>query len=182
LDGDRLVAANGGWFTDSGTVDGYLFRFVRDDGITRGPEPPPPRETHEAARARLAANPSNEYALTPGDRGHSWRAECYAVTFSGAWGNEPAWAEWGGPEAAHRDDPNTYPNRSPSVFVPVPAPPAVKPLTWYRDQALAILDEAAKVHGAAVTDSTRVRHMLRVGRTTDAKRKLVDPALDRIGV
>ena len=84
--------------------------------------------------------------------------------------------EWGNYDLSH---PERVAKGTVTVGTP---PPSVKPLTWYRDQALRILDEAVRVHGAAVSDSTRVRHMLRVGRTSDAKRKLVDGALDKIGV
>lgn len=141
LEGDRLIASNGGWLCESGTVDGYVFRFVRDDGITSLDDVPPARETHEQAAKRLLGA-SNVLALRASDRGHSWHVECYAVSFSGAWGNEPAWAEWGGRSAAARDKPETYPNRSAFVLVPAqattPPPPPPPTVTLETAQAKAV--------------------------------------------
>lgn len=69
------------------------------------------------------------------------------------------------------------------VPVPVPPPPTTKkPIAVYRDEALAILDNCVKVHGAAVTNTTRVNHMLRVGRSTEAQRLKMNNLLQSIGL
>jgi hypothetical protein len=119
----RLIAHNGGWQCDSGPVTGYIFRFVRSDGTTTAVVPPF-RETHDAARLRLTNGQVNVLNLGDLDRGKSFTVECYGVTFSGAWGTEPAWAEWGFHAATDR---TTAPNRSTPVFIPLKVEPAFAP-------------------------------------------------------
>ena len=38
LDGSRLVGSNGGWLSESGSIDKYVFRFTRNGATVQGPD------------------------------------------------------------------------------------------------------------------------------------------------
>lgn len=162
LEGDKLIADNGGWMCESGTVDGYVFRFVWE-GQWASCATPPMRETHDQARARLAADGS-QFLVKP--LAGRWVVECYAVTFSGAWGNEPAWAEWGRYAATDRE---TSPNRSNPVVVqaqapppptPPPPPPAGVTLASAQAKASAALYELVEANRARGVNDESIRNTL----------------------
>lgn len=148
--GDLLRGHNGGWLDEANggaRVDGYLFRFVRDDGWVKPIEVPPQREPHEVAHARLAGN-TTFLNLRPEDRGHVFTLEVYAVTFSGAFGNEPAWAEWGFHNAKNREQRQVNTSAPLQVWEPPPPPPTIadvaKAIT-HLDNAIAAFNRATAV-------------------------------------
>src|SRR5438445_4519647 len=81
LQGDQLVAGNGGWSSYSGPVDKYVFRFVRDGVAVKGPADALPKSSPGNAPVPSGTYPddptANIYALSSADFGHCFVVEVW---------------------------------------------------------------------------------------------------------
>jgi hypothetical protein len=80
LQGDRLVASNGGWSSYSGPVSKNLYRFLRDGVVVKGLDGGVPKTT--APDVSLPGVTPDDpgapyYTLTSGDAGHCFTAEVW---------------------------------------------------------------------------------------------------------
>src|SRR5437667_2009470 len=79
--GNQLVAGNGGWQTYSGTVEKYVFRFLRDGVSVKGPAEPLPKSMPGNASMPAGTYPddstANIYPLTSADAGHCFVLEVW---------------------------------------------------------------------------------------------------------
>src|SRR5437899_3600946 len=81
LQGNQLIAGNGGWSSYSGPVDKYVFRFVRDGVSVKGPADALPKSSPGNAPVPPGTYPddptANIYALGSADFGHFFVVEVW---------------------------------------------------------------------------------------------------------
>src|SRR5712692_251442 len=81
LQGNQLVAGNGGWQSYSGPVNKYVFRFLRDGVSVKGPADVVPSSTPGEAPLPAGTYPddptANIYPLTSADAGHCFVLEVW---------------------------------------------------------------------------------------------------------
>ncbi len=82
--GTQLELDNGGWFSYSGNVDRYVFRFTRDGQLVQGAASVPKTTPYGSTiEGEYPANPNaNVHTLAAGDVGHVFCGDVYAGTHS----------------------------------------------------------------------------------------------------
>jgi hypothetical protein len=82
--GSHAVAGNGGWLSESGSVDKYVFRFTRNGVVVRGPDSVPKTTPSDVVPANTYPDVSdaNFYALQAADLGRRICVEVWGGTHS----------------------------------------------------------------------------------------------------
>jgi len=168
LQGDRLVAGNGGWSSYSGPVTTYVFRFLRDGVSVKGPAHPVPKSTPGTAPLPAGTYPddpsANVYPLGSADAGHCFVVEVWGGIRSVYYRQDgtlayDAW-EWGhldtfGNAAVSNQVcvPGTAPQPAPPPGSPAAPPPPQVPQLAFVDTSL-----QAGTMGLAYTRQLSVRN------------------------
>jgi hypothetical protein len=84
IQGNQVVAGNGGWLTESGDVTKYVFRFSRDGMTLRGPDSVPMTTPPDVIPANTYPDvpDANYYTLQPADAGRQICVEVWGGTHS----------------------------------------------------------------------------------------------------
>lgn len=130
-EGDTIVLYDhGSWFTQDNTrASRFLYIVLREGGNVFGTSAPPQRTRPEDIQPGEHALPLK---IGAENIGRSFQVIEYGGVDSPAFGNEPAWTEWGREFSGDRDDLSRYGARSNTITITdwrKPAPPPPPPVT-----------------------------------------------------